>query len=58
MEYAREFAKNEDGVETFEYVMMIGVAAALIGVIAAIFFKSKDTAEKTGSTLSRVLDVK
>lgn len=58
MKYASEFVKNEDGIETFEYVMMIGVAAILIGAIVALFSKSKDSAEKAGTALSKALDTK
>lgn len=58
MKYASEFVKNEDGIETFEYVMMIGVAAILIGAIVALFSKSKDSAEKAGTVLSKVIDTK
>lgn len=58
MKYASEFVKNEDGIETFEYVMMIGVAAILIGAIVAVFSKSKDSAEKAGTALSKVFETK
>lgn len=58
MKYVSEFVKNEDGVEMFEYVMMIGVAAILIGAIVAVFSKSKDSAEKAGTALSKAFETK
>ena len=50
--YIQTFVKNEDGVETIEFIGLVAVAAVLIGVIASLGKKMKDEVGLANDQLS------
>lgn len=53
--YIRDFLKEEDGAETIEWIALIAVAAALIGIITAISTKMKDSGAQADTAISDAL---
>lgn len=56
MKYLKSFVKEEDGIETIEFIGLVAVAAILIGVIVAIGTKMNGTAEKAQESLDKSMD--
>lgn len=56
MKYLKSFVKEEDGIETIEFIGLVAVAAILIGVIVAIGTKMNETAEKAQKSLDKSMD--
>ena len=56
MKYLKSFVKEEDGIETIEFIGLVAVAAILIGVIVAIGTKMNGTAEKAQKSLDKSMN--
>lgn len=54
--YMKKFIKEEDGVETIEFLALIAVAAALVAIIAGIGAKMKSTADAASSKMDDALN--
>lgn len=58
MMYIIDFIHDENGIETLEMVAFIGLGAALLGVIIAIYVNIKSTADKAkdivGNTMTEI----
>lgn len=55
MMYIKDFLHNEDGIETLEMVAFIGIGAALLGVIIAIYVNIKGTANQAKETVGKTM---
>ena len=55
MMYIKDFFHNEGGIETLEMVAFIGIGAALLGVIIAIYVNIKSTADKAKDTVGNTM---
>ena len=55
MMYIKDFIHDENGIETLEMVAFIGLGAALLGVIIAIYVNIKSTADKAKDTVGNTM---
>ena len=55
-DYMKCFIKQEDGVETIEFIGLVAVAAVLIGVIVSIGSKMATSATDSEAELNSALD--
>lgn len=55
MMYIKDFIHDENGIETLEMVAFIGLGAALLGVIIAIYVNLKSTADKAKDTVGNTM---
>lgn len=55
MMYIKDFIHDENGIETLEMVAFIGLGAALLGVIVAIYVNIKSTADKAKDTVGNTM---
>ena len=55
MMYIKDFIHDENGIETLEMVAFIGLGAALLGVIIAIYVNIKSTADKANDTVGNTM---
>lgn len=55
MMYIKDFIHDENGIETLEMVAFIGLGAALLGVIIAIYVNIKSTADKAKDTIGNTM---
>ena len=55
MMYIKDFIHEENGIETLEMVAFIGLGAALLGVIIAIYVNIKSTADKAKDTVGNTM---
>ena len=55
MMYIKNFIHDENGIETLEMVAFIGLGAALLGVIIAIYVNIKSTADKAKDTVGNTM---
>ena len=55
MMYIKDFIHDENGIETLEMVVFIGLGAALLGVIIAIYVNIKSTADKAKDTVGNTM---
>lgn len=53
--YIKDFIHDENGIETLEMVAFIGLGAALLGVIIAIYVNIKSTADKAKDTVGNTM---
>lgn len=53
--YIKDFIHEENGIETLEMVAFIGLGAALLGVIIAIYVNIKSTADKAKDTVGNTM---
>lgn len=51
MKYLKSFVKEENGIETIEFIGLVAVAAILIGVIVTIGTRMKSTADTASDSL-------
>lgn len=51
MSYLKCFVKEDDGIETIEFIGLVAVAAILIGVIVTIGTRMKSTADQASGAL-------
>lgn len=60
MMYIKDFIHEQSGIETLEMVAFIGLGAALLGVIIAIYLNVKNTADHAkdtvGNTMTKIDD--
>lgn len=55
MMYIKDFIHDENGIETLEMVAFMGLGAALLGVIIAIYVNIKSTADKAKDTVGNTM---
>lgn len=55
MMYIKDFFNDESGIETLEMISFIGIGAALLGVIIAIYVNIKSTADKAKDTVGNTM---
>lgn len=53
--YIKDFFNDESGIETLEMISFIGIGAALLGVIIAIYVNIKSTADKAKDTVGNTM---
>lgn len=53
--YIKDFFNDESGIETLEMIFFIGIGAALLGVIIAIYVNIKSTADKAKDTVGNTM---
>lgn len=55
MMYIKDFFNDESGIETLEMISFIGIGAALLGVIIAMYVNIKSTADKAKDTVGNTM---
>ena len=53
--YISRFIKNEDGMETLEFLVLLSVVAGLIGIVIAVKTSIEDAGEKVASSMENML---
>ena len=53
--YINEFFKEEEGIETIEFIGLVAVAAVLIGIVVTIGQMMSETAGKAQGTMQNKL---